>query len=82
MVRTVLGVVFQNEECGVVPVRAVGNRIDGAADREIVVGDISRGSGHTFPESSSMVIRQAQQNKVRHFVFAGFSGLHKFVELV
>jgi len=39
VVATVLRVVFEDEDGGVVPVGAVRNGIDDAAERQVVVGD-------------------------------------------
>ena len=45
VVRSGLGIVFQNEECGVIPVRAVGDGLNGSPHGEIVVSTDALGVG-------------------------------------
>ena len=44
VVGTILRVVFEDEDSGVVPIRATGDGVDDAADGEVVIGDRSGGT--------------------------------------
>ena len=82
VVGAVLGVVFEDEDGGVVPVRAMRNGIGDAADGEIIIGNGSGGTGLAFLAAGGVVIRQAKKDELRHGVFAGFAGRDKAVEFV
>src|SRR6201996_1680387 len=70
VIRTVLRIVFENEECCVVPIRRVRNRLDRAADSEIVIGNGRARSRSARPRAGCVIIRQANQDVVRHSVMA------------
>ena len=49
VIAAVLGVVFEDEEGGVIPEGGVGDIVDGAAYGEVVVGDRGFGGGVSSP---------------------------------
>jgi len=66
-VGTILRVVFNNEDCRVVPIGAMRHRLDHTSDRQVVVGD--RGSRTRFSRGCpvGVVIGQIQEDKGRQF---------------
>ena len=73
VVGSVLCVIFENEDGGVVPVGAVGDGVDDAADGEIVVGDGSGGTGLALRAAGGVVVGEAQQDELRQRVLARFA---------
>src|SRR5690242_9493580 len=73
VVGAVLRVVFEDEDGGVVPVGAVGDGFNDAADGEIIVGEGSGGSGLAFVEAGSVIVGEAQLDELRHGVFSRFA---------
>ena len=80
VIGAVLRVVFDDEDGGVVPVRAVGDGIDHAAERQIVVGDRGLRRGLAGTRASGVVVGQIEQRELRKF-FGGSLRFHKLVEL-
>ena len=68
MIGAVLRVVFEDEDGGVVPVGAMRNGIDYAAEREIVIGDRSLRSWLASARASGVVVRQVEQRELWKFV--------------
>src|SRR6202521_1425276 len=48
MVGTILCIILKNEESGIVPIRAVRNRVNDASDSEVIVGDRRGRAGQSF----------------------------------
>src|SRR5580700_3578262 len=65
MVGTVLRVVFQNENCRVIPVGAVRNGVNHAAEREVVVGYGGCRARQIRSRASGVIIRQIKKNESR-----------------
>src|SRR5579871_4045589 len=86
VVGAVLGVVFEHEDGGIVPVRTVEDGIDNAAQGEVVVGDVGRRPGPVGASTASVVVGQIEQDEAGHFELGAFIGLAganvggKFVE--
>ncbi len=70
MVRAILRVVFQDKDRRVVPVGTVRHRLNHSTDREVIVGNGSVRRRQTRVRPRSVVIRQPQQNKLRHLLAA------------
>ena len=58
MVRAVLGVVFQNKDGRVLPVRAVGDRFDDASQRQVVIRNRGRRTRKMRTRAARMVVGQ------------------------
>ena len=58
VVGSVLGVVFEDENGGIVPIGAVGDGVDDSADGEIVVGNGSGGAGLPLGATGSVVVQE------------------------
>ena len=82
VVGTVLRVVFEDEDRGVVPVRAVGDGVDDAANGQIVVGNGSCGTRLALCAAGGVIVRKAQENELRESVFAGIASGEEAIELV
>src|SRR5438309_1895239 len=67
VIGAILSVVFEDENCGVVPVRTVRNCFDYAAEGKIVVGHGSSWPGLAGSGTASMIIRQIEQYELRQF---------------
>ena len=66
VVRPVLGIVFQDEERGVIPVRAVGDGLDRSSHRQVVIRDRSLGRRHPWSGSRGVVVGKAKLHQLRH----------------
>src|SRR6266850_746156 len=55
MVGTILRIILKNEEGGIVPIRAVRDRVNDASDGEVIVGDRRGRPGQTFFATRSVV---------------------------
>ena len=82
VVGTVLGIVFEDEESGVVPIRAVRDGVHDAAYGEIVVGEGSGRSGHVELAAGGMVIGETKLDELRHGVAACLAGGDELAEFV
>src|ERR1019366_1089578 len=80
VVGAVLRIVFDDEDGGVVPVGTVGDGVDDAADRQIVVGDRGLRRGLAGTRASSVIVGQIEKRELRKF-FGGSFGFHELVEL-
>src|SRR5882762_3270597 len=65
MVSSILGVVFQDENCGVVPVGAVRDRFDDAPESEVVAGHRRGRSGLPRARAAGVVVGQVQDDEAR-----------------
>ena len=68
VISSVLGIVFQNENRSVLPVRAVRNCFDNTAHGEIVIGNGSDRTGKLAALPGSVVVRQAQHGEGRQLL--------------
>ncbi len=73
VVGTVLRVVFENENGGIVPVRAVGDGVDDAANGKVVVGNGGCGTRLALSAAGGVIVGKAQENELRETVFAGIA---------
>ena len=84
VVGAVLGVVFDDEDRSVVPVGAVRDGLDDAAESEIVVGDGSRGTRSAGGGTVGVVVGEIEQDELRQLsslpFFAGANEIFEFVE--
>src|SRR5882724_10670767 len=64
VIGAVLSVIFQHENRGVIPVRAVGNRFNYTAYRQIIVGDRSSGARGSGFGTVGVIVGQVKQNKL------------------
>src|SRR5580698_5818372 len=81
VVGSVLCVVLEDEEGGVVPVGAAGDGFNGAPDGEIVVCDACFRRAPAWTGAESMVVRQAQHDEGRHLVLAFFALFYPDIEM-
>src|SRR5258708_34688252 len=79
VIGAILRVVFDHKDGGVIPVDAVGNGIDDATHREIIVGDRRQRSWLAGARASGVVVRQVKQRELWKF-FAGSLSFHKLIE--
>ncbi len=56
VVGPVLRIVFQDEERGVIPIRAVGNGLDRSSHRQVVIRNRCLGRRHAWSGSRSVVV--------------------------
>ena len=80
VIGAVLRVVFDHEDGSVVPVRAVGDGIDNAAEREVVIGDRGLRRGLARTRASGVVVGKVEQRELRK-LFGASLRFHKLVEL-
>ena len=66
VVGSVLRIIFQNEEGGVVPIGAVSNGLDCPPHCQVVIRDRRPGSRHPGSGSRGMVVGQAKLHKLWH----------------
>src|SRR5262245_59060960 len=67
VVGSILSIVFQDEDCSVVPVRAVGYCFHYTTYGQIIVSHRSCRARHTYSSSMGMIIGQVKQNELRQF---------------
>src|SRR5215470_5850741 len=67
VIGTVLRVVFENEDGGVFPVGTVRDRLDDAAEGEIVIGNVGGRSRAPGPCASGVVVGQMHRDELREF---------------
>src|ERR1700726_828043 len=79
VVGAILRVVSEHEDGSIVPVRTVGNGVDYAAEREIVVGDRGVWSWLAGTRASGVVVGQVEQRELWKF-FGGSLRFHKLTE--
>ena len=72
VVGAVLGVIFENKNGGVIPIRTIGDGFHDAAQRQVVIGNGGRRTRKIGTRTSRMVVRQVEQNKCRHLEFKPF----------
>ena len=65
VVGAILRVVFEDENGGVVPIRAVRNRIDDAAERQIVIGYRGLWRGLARRACLRVIVGQVEQGELR-----------------
>ena len=83
MVGAILGVVFDDEDRRVVPVRTVRDGFDHAADREIVVRDRGRRARLAGRRAVGVIVRQIEQDEGWQLgSLAFFAGANKILKLV
>src|SRR5208282_2864398 len=82
VIGAILRVVLDDEDGGVVPVGTVGEGIDYAAYRQIVVGDRGLRRGLAGTRASGVVVGQVEERELRKFFGAslGFHELGEFAE--
>src|SRR5258708_7473716 len=86
VVAAVLGVVFQDEDGGVVPVGAVRDSVDYAAQGQIVVGDRGLGARAIRSRAAGVIVGKIEQHEGGElelgvfFRFAGVNVGREFVE--
>src|SRR5688572_19660114 len=64
VVRAILGIVFNDENCRVLPVGAPGDSLDQKPNGVIIIGDEELWGGNAGPDPLSVVIREAHYRKV------------------
>src|SRR5438093_8104716 len=83
VVGAVLGVVFDDEDRSVVPVGAVRDGLDDAAESEIVVGDGSRGTRNAGGGTVGVVVGEIEEDELRELSSLPFSaGANEIFEFV
>jgi len=63
VIGAVLGVVFDDEDGGIVPVGAVGDGVDDAAEGEVVVGDAGGGAGEVRACAAGVIVGKVEQDE-------------------
>ena len=75
MVGAVLSIVFDDEDGGVVPVRAVGDGVNDTTHGQVIVCNAGLGRGRAGLGSSGVVVRKPNQTEGgQRFAFAGLTG--------
>src|SRR5271165_4724736 len=82
VVGAILGVVLQDEDGCVVPVRAVRYGVNHSANGQVIVSDRCGGTRLAFRSAGGVVVRQSQEDELRQRVLTGFARGQKSVELV
>src|SRR5229473_1552910 len=86
VVAAVLGVVFEDEDGGVIPVGAVRDGVDYAAQGQIVVGDRGLGARAIRSRAAGVIVGEIEQHECGELelgVFFRFAGVNvggEFVE--
>src|SRR5271166_1687974 len=75
VVGTVLSIVFENEDRGVIPVRAVRHGVDHAAESQVIVSYVRGWTGTVGTRASGMVIGQVEQHEGWQLVILAFMRL-------
>src|SRR5215472_14411421 len=85
VIRTILSVVFEHKNGCVIPVWAVGDGVDDAAQGQIVVGDVGGRPGAVGTRAAGVIVGQIEQNEAWHLEIGAFvrlAGAHVGAELV
>ncbi len=83
MVGAILGIVFDDEDRRVIPVRTVRDRFDHAADRQIVVRDRGRGAWLAGRRAVGVIVRQIEKHECRQLGSLAFlAGANEILKLV
>src|SRR3954468_15997411 len=65
VVRSILRIVFEHENCGILPIRAVRDGFDDAAEREVVVGNHRARSPGAWRGAARVIVTQPDDRELR-----------------
>ncbi len=74
VIGAVLGVVFENEDGGVVPIRAVGDGVDDPTEGEVVIGDRGGGAGVERTSAAGVIVGEIEEDEGGELQIGTFVG--------